>query len=93
MRHAGRQSVATHGGSTTHSKRRAKERLEQAAEPTWLRERCLGIAHYDAEAKPIKLAQPIKDALDRAGLGPKDRTRSGGFGKAMASRFWAPSQA
>ncbi|MDA4105706.1 hypothetical protein [Mycolicibacterium holsaticum] len=57
----------THGGSTVSVKRKARERIERAAEQ--MARELLGIA-TSAESEAVRLAA-VRDALDRAGLNPK----------------------
>ncbi|AEV73132.1 hypothetical protein MycrhN_2547 [Mycolicibacterium rhodesiae NBB3] len=57
----------THGGSTASVKRKARERIERAADR--LSMELLGIA-TSAESEAVRLAA-VRDALDRAGLNPK----------------------
>lgn len=57
-----------HGGASGHIKRAAKARLENAADR--LARQLLGMAMDDDLPPAVKLAA-IKDALDRAGLAPR----------------------
>lgn len=63
----GGTTCPTHGGSTAHVKRKARERIERAADR--LAMELLGIA-TSAESEAVRLAA-TKDALDRAGLSAK----------------------
>ena len=63
----------THGGSLKAVKRKAKERLEQAADR--MAKELLGIA-TSADSEAVRLAA-VKDALDRAGLGAKAEVEIG----------------
>ena len=57
----------THGGSTRHIKRKAQERLDNAADR--MARELLGIA-VSADSEAVRLAA-VRDALDRAGMNPK----------------------
>jgi len=57
-----------HGGSTPQVKARAQRRLQQAADA--MAQRLRSFALDDDVADPVALVA-IRDALDRAGLGPR----------------------
>ena len=65
---AGATVCRFHGGAASHIKRTAKARLENAADR--MAAMLLGIA-MDENAKPEVRLAAIRDALDRAGLNPK----------------------